>query len=61
LTEAFPGNGRLARTAGIYLCHRFSGAKLNPKGVRPTQLTNGLFQGFSGNIFRGKRLRLEGF
>jgi len=30
--EAFPGNGRLARSAGIYLCHRFSGAKLKDIG-----------------------------
>jgi REP element-mobilizing transposase RayT len=30
--EAFPGNGRLARAAGIYLCHRFSGAKLKDIG-----------------------------
>ncbi len=30
--EAFPGNGRLARAAGIYLCHRFSGAKLKRTG-----------------------------
>jgi len=30
--EAFPGNGRLARSAGIYHCHRFSGAKLKDIG-----------------------------
>ena len=30
--EAFPDSGRLARAAGIYLCHRFSGARLQEIG-----------------------------
>lgn len=30
--ESFPGDGRLARAAGIYLCHRFSGVKLQDIG-----------------------------
>jgi len=30
--KAFPGSGRMARVAGIYLCHRFSGAKLQEIG-----------------------------
>ena len=30
--KAFPGSGRLARAVGIYLCHRFSGAKLQEIG-----------------------------
>lgn len=30
--ESFPKDGRLARAAGIYLCHRFSGAKLQDIG-----------------------------
>ena len=29
----FPGNGRLGRMAGIFLCHRFSGAKLKEIGA----------------------------
>ena len=30
--KAFPDSGRLARAAAIYLCHRFSGAKLQEIG-----------------------------
>ncbi|MCC7575499.1 MAG: transposase [Methanomethylovorans sp.] len=30
--KAFPENGRLARSSGIYLCHRFSGARLKEIG-----------------------------
>ncbi len=30
--KAFPGDGRQARAAGIYLCHRFSGVKLKDIG-----------------------------
>lgn len=30
--KAFPGNGRLARAVGIYLCHRFSGTRLKEIG-----------------------------
>jgi len=30
--KAFPENGRLARSSGIYLCHRFSGVRLKEIG-----------------------------
>ena len=37
--KIFPDDKRSARFAGIYLCHRYSAAKLRAIGVRPTHLT----------------------